>query len=249
MGLFDFFKKKQAPTPVAPEPEIDANVYLIAALYHKLDKMGYKVEKHPQYLSLIVNGDLEIAGMIIDEPNNHPSIIHAMFVTIHPVYFPEGIEEHLAGLGSTIEEKVETALVNYIQSIFLTIMDSLSDSHVPELDFMTMTGDQMVLWHPKIGDLMTQEQWMPIEGEPLYEVIGEKVKKNLTGNKLNWIKLFAAKQPDGSVIAECILNNVPWPEGTAAIGAYAESWDTGGRFKTMKQFIMFRKCDEHDTPS
>jgi len=250
MGVFDFFKKKTSDQKQIdsqqPEP-IDDNSYLLDILKNRLIELGYQIDRHPQYLALIVNSEIEIATAIIDNPNNHPSILHLMILTIHPKYFPNGIEENIVGIGTNIKDKVNSVIDNYINTTFLPIIDSFSDSHHPELDFSIIIDNKEVLWHPKLGNLTLQGQWIDQpQNEPFFEIIKDKLKNKLTSNKLNWLKLYISKRADGTIIGECLFNNEPWEEGLADITEYARSWKMKGDFQGLKQFIMFRKCDACD---
>ncbi|MCZ2357503.1 MAG: DUF6348 family protein [Bacteroidia bacterium] len=250
MGLFDFFKKKSSDSKQIdrqqPEPT-DNNSYLLETLRNRLIELGYQVDKNPQYLALVVNSEIEIATVIVDNPNNHPSILHLMILTIHPKYFPNGIEENIVGIGTNIQDKVNSVIDNYINTTFLPIIDSFSDSHNPDLDFSIIMNDKEVLWHPKLGNLTLQGQWndQP-ENESLFEIIKDKLKYKLTSNKLNWLKIYISKRADGTIIGESLFNNEPWEEGLADITEYAKSWRLKSDFQGLKQFIMFRKCDVYD---
>lgn len=251
MGLFDFFKKKstgqkQSETATALSPA-ERNGYVLAALKDRLMAAGYHAEKHPQYLSLIVNTDLEIATVIMDNPGYHPSLLHLMVVTIHPQYFPDGIHEDIVGIGASFEDKVNSVLDNYLNTTFQPIMDSFTDSHNPALDFTTMVNGKEVLWHPKMGPLTLQGQWSdPPQNEPFYELLKDKLPGLLTNNKLNWLKLYIARQADGSLTGECLFNNEIWKEGLEEIAAYAYTWKMHSDFQGMKQFMVFRRCDASD---
>ncbi len=121
MKLFDFFKKKPSGDN-APVPQpIDSNTYLLETLQSNLLRDGYKVERHPEYLSLIVNDGLELATAIIEDPNNNPSLIDIMVVAIHPVCFPAGLEEYVVSVGNTLQEKVKVVVDNYLETTFLTM--------------------------------------------------------------------------------------------------------------------------------
>jgi len=251
MGLFDFFKKKAADKNQADRQEsttpIHNNSYLLDALRNRLIQLGYQVDRHSQYLALIVNSEIEIATAIIDNSNNHPSILHLMILTIQPEYFPNGIQENIVGIGTTLQEKVNSVIDNYINTTFLTIIDSFSDSHNPDLDFSTMINGKEVLWHPKLGNLTFQGQWNDqLQNEPFFEIIKDKLKDKLTSNKLNWLKLYISKRADGTIMGECLFNNEPWEEGLTDITEYAKSWEIKSDFQGLKQFIMFRKCDAYD---
>jgi hypothetical protein len=250
MGLFDFFKKKSESNQIGKqetEIPIDNNLLLHENLKKRLLQLGYQVEMHSQYLALIVDSEIEIAAAIIENPNNHPSILHLMILTINPTYFAKGIEENIVGIGTTLEEKVDSVIDNYIDTTFLPIMDSFSDSHNPDLDFHTTIDNKEVLWHPKLGNLTFQGNWnnQP-QNEPFFEIIKDKLKNKLTSNKLNWLKLYITKRADGTIIGECLFNNAHWEEGLTDITEYAKSWEMGSSFQGLKQFIMFRRCDAFD---
>jgi hypothetical protein len=251
MGLFDFLKKK--PTTLesihrpTEEKQADRNLDLLEAFWLRLVEMGYKVEGDTRHPGIIVNDELEISTMIIDNPDSHPSIIQVLVRASHPKYFPGGIQESLVGIGYTFQDRVAAALDNYINTIFLTIMDSFTESHNPDFDFMVNTNGKDVLWHPKFGSLLLQGKWaeQPV-GEPLFELLQKQTPVKLTSNKINWLKIYLFRQKNEAIIGECTFNNQPWEEGLALVSEYANSWNIEGDFKGIKQFIMFRRCDKYD---
>ena len=243
MGLFDLFKKKPSDNKPQAAP-VDHNEYLLETLRNKLNEAGYAAERHPHYHALIVNGDIEIATFILDDPGMHPNLLHLLILTIHPEYFRDGIKENIVGLGTNIEEKVNSVIDNYINTTFLPIIDSFTDSHDPALDFTTVVDGKEILCHPKLGNLTFHGQWNDKPAnEPLFELIKDKLKNKLTSNKLNWLKMYISKRSDGTIIGECLFNNEPWEEGLADITEYARSWEMKSDFQGLKQFIMFRRCD------
>lgn len=250
MGLFSFFKKKQTEqnTPKADvvSPQ-EKNLYLLFALQNRLISLGHRVEKHSEYLGLIVDSELEIATAIIDNPNNHPSIIHLMVLTKHPVYFPNGIEENLVGIGSNTEDKTESVLNNYLSTTFNPIMEAFTDSHDSALDFTSTETGREILWHPKPGNISLQGKWTAEPEENVFlSLLKEKIKPKLANQKFNWLKVYISKQNNGEPMGECLVNNEPWPEGYEIIYKYAETWKNEGVFHGSKQFIMFRRCDAFD---
>jgi len=223
----------------------DDNTIVFDILKGKIEKLGYKAEKHPEYFSLVINNELEIATQIIDNPNNHPTILNLMVLTMQKEYFPNGIEENIVGMGTNIQDKANMAIDNFINTTFLPIIDSFTDSHNDELDFTINKNGTDILWHPKLGDLTLQGNWeSQPNGEPIFELLHEKLKSKLSNNKLNWLKVYIAKNKDSNEIhSECRLNNEPWEEGVSIVEEYAKTWVMTSGFQGMKQFIMFRKCD------
>lgn len=249
MGFFNLFKRniKSKQANIQQAKPIDNNLYLLDTFKNKLNELGYQAIRHPQLFALVINDNIEITTVIIDNPNNHPDIIHLMILTVQPDYFPEGIKENIAGIGTTLQDKVNAVIDNYINTTFLPIMDSLSDSHNPELDFSTRINDKEVLWHPQLGNLTLQGRWDEHpSNEPFFEIIRNKIQDKLTSNKINWLKLYVSKQADGTIIGECNFNNEPWEEGLKDITTYATTWEMKSKFKGLKQFIIFRRCDAYD---
>jgi hypothetical protein len=251
VGLFDFFKKKTTSN-LKPEyqpivPGFPKNWTALGALASKLGELGYQVNAHSDYTGLIVSDELEIEVAVVDVPGAHPSLMQMMVRASHPKYFPEGIVENVVGIGQSTEVQIDSALQNYIDSTFLTIMDSFTDTHCPELDFLEINNGREVLWHPKLGNLVMQGQWMEQpQGEPFFELLKHDIPGQLTTNKINWLKIYISKRADGEIIGECNFNNQPWEAATNKIYNYAAGWDMPGEFKGLKQFIMFRRCDAYD---
>lgn len=245
MGLFNFFKKDKGTPSQKEETPISDNQYLINRLQQRITELGYQVEKHPQYsTSVIINGDLEIATAIIENPDYHPSLLHLLIITIHRNYFPDGIEENIVGIGENLETKVESVLNNYLNTTFEPIIESFSDTHDPDLDFF----NENVLWHPKFGRLFIQgSSDQDLDHHHFYNLIKDEITPQMTSDKkFHWLKIYISKREDGSIIGECIFDNILCDSGFTKLEAFAETWNIESNFAGFKQFIMFRKCDKYD---
>lgn len=242
MGLFDFLKKKSA------EPELPPTVLLMAQLEYKIRALGYPVERNTQYLAITVNEHLEIAGAIIDTPGAHPLLAQVMLISIHKEYFPQGIKTHLAGIGETRNDQAESAADNYLKSIFPALIESLGEQH-SGVDFQSHTDGREMLWHPNMGSLIFQGQWTNAEAyehETLLNLLKNGIKSQLPNQKLNWLQLFMARQADGEITVECLLNNEPWENGALILHRYVEQWPKTSAYQSQKQFMVFRRCDAFD---
>jgi hypothetical protein len=251
MGLFDFFKRKTAET-IKPDyqpivPAFPKSWTALGALANELTDLGYQVTSHPDYIGLIVNKELEMEVTVVDVPGAHPSLMQLMVRASHPVYFPQGIIENVVGIGQSTEDQIHSALQNYIKSTFLPIMDSFADTHRPEFDFLAVSNGREALWHPKLGELIMQGQWVEQpQGEPFFELLKGEIPGQLNPQTINWLKVYISKRADGEIIGECIFNNQPWEAAANKIYNYAEGWHMPGEFKGLKQFILFRRCDAYD---
>lgn len=135
-----------------------------------------------------------------------------------------------------------------MNNTFNPIIESFSENHIPEMNFTTKVSDNDVLCHPNFGELVFQGQWTEFpDGEPLYEILKEKIKYKLNDQKFNWLKIYVTKNSKKETIAECIFNNEPWEEGLLLISEYAKNWSQKvDYFLAQKQFIIFRRCDQFD---
>jgi Family of unknown function (DUF6348) len=244
MGLFDFFKTKTSNTQQRIEEPINPDMYLISELQRRIEELGYSAEKSTQYISLIVESEIELATEIINSPENHPSLIQLHIVAVHKVYFPNGIHENIVGVGTTLQEKVTSVIDNYLSTTFPPIIDSFRDSHQLDLDF---TDDNNILWHPKLGNLSIQGQWENIAGdEPIFDILKDRLKSVMPNQKINWLKVYVSRLPNDEIIVECLLNNQHCSEGYEDMVEYVKTWKQSGVFLGQKQFIMFRRCDACD---
>ncbi|WP_196893606.1 DUF6348 family protein [Aureivirga marina] len=239
MKLFNIFKSKKK------EEKIDANLLVLQKLKEKIEEKGIAVEFSTKYAALIVASKIEIATAIMPG-EHHQAMLPVIFFTINEKYFPKGIEASLVGLGNSIEEKVNSVIENYIEFIFETIYRSFSENHNEGLDFKT-TKEREILWHVNSSDLILQGKWnnSNIE-EGLFSKVEAKLKENLVDKKLNWLKIYVARQADGEITSECLLNNEIWEEGQEIIKEYAKTWDDESIFLSQKQFIVLRRCDAFD---
>ena len=79
-----------------------------------------------------------------------------MILVTHPKYFSTGIIDNIAGFGFTTQEKINSAIENYLTTIFKPVIERFSENHIPEIDFTTKFRNNEILWHPKLGDLVFQ---------------------------------------------------------------------------------------------
>ncbi|SHL45304.1 hypothetical protein SAMN05444266_103382 [Chitinophaga jiangningensis] len=217
-------------------------VQILEALKIKLLEQHYKVNWLKEEETLLVDDVLEIAADYEPTPDGHPLVMKLVYVVIHREYFPKGIIEFLAGIGDTLEDRIDNGNNNFLQLVLPPILDSLNPTHNPDLD---LVDDQDNEWHVKAGDMGLQGEW---EEQPEDEVIllqlHEQLKEKLAeqSQPFCWLKVYTAINNDGTKIHECNFNNVHWEAGDEQISKIPESWDTPQVFKAIKQFVMLRRC-------
>ncbi|MBV8251289.1 MAG: hypothetical protein JO154_01680 [Chitinophaga sp.] len=228
--------KRQEDTPVYEQ--------LTHLLKEKLMEQHYHVEFNPERISLMVDHQVEVVASDVIQEGLHPNLTKLVFVVMHPEYFPDGIVEYLVGVGTTLHEKLESGIDNFLSTIFPPIMDGFNDTHDPDLDFNDRDG---ILWHPKEGQIGLQGNW---EEEPetasMREILNIFLKSIIPNQKFNWLKIYAAKDGQGNITHECNLNNQPWEAGAKVVADFAADWKNPNIFCGLKQFIVYRRCDAFD---
>jgi len=223
--------------------EDELNATFLQKLQTALTAKGCQVEISSQYAALKIDGELEVASGVL--PGDfHPSLAPFIVYTIHNDWFPEGIEENIVGIGESVSQKADRAVETYAKFIFPAIQESLADSHEEALDFSTESNGKKILWHPKPGGNVFQGEWDPSDpADSLYDLVSEEVIGNLENRKINWLKLYVARQPDGTIACDSLLNNKPWSPGVSLLNHYASNWPEKESFQSQKQLVMFRQCD------
>ena len=98
MGLFDFFKKKKPKSKPVPTPDPaadqDPNEVLLSQLSEGIELIGFKVKRHPEYVALIVNNELELAVAVL--PGDH----HLRNTPISQTASPFGLDCSNHSIGS-----------------------------------------------------------------------------------------------------------------------------------------------------
>ncbi len=226
------------------QEETPVYAQLTQLLKEKLMEQHYHVEFNQERISLTVDQQVEVIVSDVVEEGLHPHLMKQIYLIVHPEYFPKGIVEYLVGVGTTLQEKMETGIQNFLGTILPPILDGFNDTHDPELDFHDDNG---MLWHPKPGQLGLQGSW---EEEPetddLRALLNAKLQSVIPNQKFNWLKIYAAKDGEGKVTLDCNLNNEPWEAGSQVVLSVAQSWKNPPIFCAIKQFIMYRRCDAFD---
>lgn len=243
MGIFDRFRKKQAEKETASE--LEPNVLLRTELKRRLEDMGHSVLIQDDVV--YANGKIGILVEILEDPNLHPSVAKVGVLIAVEDFFGKGLSEVLAGIGDTMEQKVNSALQNLLTVTLPPVLDAFTDSHDPDLDFSVSSKGREILWHPKLGSLGFQGQWSEYpEYDRLFRILQDWLKEKMVDRKFNWLKIYVAKQGDGSIMGDCSLNNEFYEDGFKLLEEYAKAWDNADNFRAVKQFILFRRCDACD---
>lgn len=176
----------------------------------------------------------------------HPKvlIIQINFL-IHQPQIDEEIKESLLGIGegSNLELALKNGIHSFITGLLAPLLQSFNDTN-SEPDFNTQFGYNRLLWHAKLGELqiqgytrsniIDQHKFIKLILKEIYEILGNK--------QFYWIKIYASRQAN-KVIAECKINNEPFPAAQARIEEYLETTDANTQFKSEKQYLIIKQSN------
>lgn len=114
-------------------------------------------------------------------------------------FFPTGIIDCLAGIGSTDAEAVEAGARNYVGSVFSVVVESLLGGYEPSLDFKT---EDSALWHTMLGQLHVHGLWAKysdtLDESRFLELLKPLWLPRFQLQPFHWLKLYVSRQPSVS---------------------------------------------------
>lgn len=199
---------------------------------------------------MLIGNQLTISGLtltcLVGDRQQHPqAVVYGLEVRAYQAaYFPNGLVDCLAGIGTDDADAFTKAAHNYVTGILWTIIEALSAAHSPALDFYGRAG--RLKWHPLVGSLQVQGAWAAqraaLDDEHFLQLFQPHLTELLGDQPCHWLKIYASKMPSGEFIGDCMLDNEPWAAGLALLAQEVTAWEMAGQFAGQKQFLLFRQC-------
>jgi hypothetical protein len=197
---------------------------------------------------LIHDYKMSIKARVSNKTQHQNALLIQLDFIIKQENFDTEIIESVAGIGreNDINAAIKNGVASFASNVLEAITCSFYDTHNPELDFETMPGNSLHIWHPKIGVLHTQGYCdiNTVDNNRIFNMLKDDIIPRLGTKRFYWVKVYISRQSDGKVITQCTFNNEPFLIAQQKMEKYAESWNTGNQFKGEKQFILIRQCDK-----
>ena len=191
----------------------------------------------------------------VGERNQHQQgmVIAINIKATHEYLFPSGIRDSLAGIGVDEEEALSYGAAVWIDGVFSVIHELFvppdkAGESVTRLDMVSKnqeSGEEFA-WKLYLGPIQATGFWrerITDERETfLVERLINEISSELYYKRMIGIKMFVSKLPDGSIHADCWLNNENWMEGLNALYWFAEEWENQNVFGALKQFMIIMPC-------
>lgn len=221
-----------------------------------LEAGGYEVIRGADSLEHPASGLLLLPRLVSFTPGEGRAVSTATTMQVHhPELFPNGVFEYQHGGGQCLQQGMSWAIDQWMQLDFVTFLDALRDTP-GELMRMEMgfppREDQPEHWRRIIpGPVMHYCSDPPAdagsEEHPfcpccLFTNSIAAFHPCLDSQEFYALRLYAMRDENGEVQADCRLNGEDCEAGADALREYARTWPEAG-FECRKQYVLIRSID------
>ncbi|WP_051945667.1 DUF6348 family protein [Verrucomicrobium sp. BvORR106] len=275
--MFRWFKQKQSITPPQPDPENPGRGHtikvgfangdrswteeadLLSSLAEALSAAGHSIVRRKSWIE--VNRDFTIMPQVIAvHPLEDGGVRTSSTLQVaHRTLVPAGVFEYQYATGDDIKSALQKAFETWAASDLPVFLDALIEKP-DQCMTMQMTsdtpagsdGDRRVIFGPPAHAVsyssLTNEESHDFCPCCLFTNTHEAFKEILAGTSFHGIRLFAVRNADGSLEADCRVDGREWQAGEEALLQYAETWPDRG-FEYRKQYVGIQNWPGQSAPS
>ena len=163
--------------------------------------------------------------------------------------YDRNLYEWCTGWGADVFISAGSATASFCFAFLFGLRKMYSDED-PEV-FATEFAGKRHEWKAYRGDVVTMGD--PGEGghgrdaSRYWHLLKEEIKKRLGNQKMVYVKVFAARYPDG-IVGECRIDDVAVPELGRLVEGMVQNWPSDKIF-TEKQFFFIKQDEKTVIPS
>ncbi|MCB9231528.1 MAG: hypothetical protein H6581_07695 [Bacteroidia bacterium] len=186
------------------------------------------------------------------ESGNGIYSMHLGLQISHPFLPDEGVIDTLVSFGHSRTDALWQASMIFKEGLIEALDHGLQGYYFPELDFKSFDLLTPGHWHVLPGPLqgnMQPEDWGQdlIEENDFFLLLKDIFQERFQEGDFHWAKIYLARNDKGQVMPEVRIDNEVDSEATEIVASLALRWKPDGRYRMIKQFIFFRRCEaEHD---
>ena len=252
--MFDWFRKRERPPrPAAENPGRGHTVSvsfsnaqraweetddLAISLAGTLNALGHKATARGDWVEL-ESGFCLVPQVVSVEPTDNAGVKTSTTIqTSHPVLIPNGIFEFQHSSGAGVSDSFAMGFKNWAELDLPVFLDALREEAATCM-VAKLEADRRIVFGPTIQ--MAQEP-EAVPGQDdfcpcclLTKSLGDS-NDIVKEDRFLGIRLFASRDEKGHVEADFRVNGVEFPEGTAGLARYAQTWPQRG-FEYRKQYV------------
>jgi hypothetical protein len=177
----------------------------------------------------------------------------------HSEHFPQGVFEFQHATGDTIEDSIRCGVEQWAKTDLVALLDALRpkaetcmtmEISFPEAEGKPARFRRAVLSPVTHLQLKPPAQQAGADDEHpfcpccLLTRSFEAFKGLFENDGFFGIRLFAARDQDGSPQADCRVNGMDWEAGAVALRQYVETWPGEG-YEFRKQYVVLHNISNH----
>lgn len=164
------------------------------------------------------------------------------FSALHP-RFEEPIENTAAGTGKTQEEAIQRAISAFLVAEYDGIERFLDNKTSFELttDFF---GEEKQ-WKVSQSNITGMGEIGASLPVGFWNILNRHLVRHLGARRLYYVKAYASKQPDGRIICECRVNNMPSEELASLLEPVPRLWKEGVFCSQKQTFFIEQKPETY----
>ncbi|RSK44168.1 DUF6348 family protein [Hymenobacter perfusus] len=230
-------------------PSESEQAQLLAVTQTTIEQYYSDIEATPQGHQLLLRPcELRVEVRILSRNVYPAAVVECQsFHLYHPRLFPGGLLDRLSGIGRSVTEAAENGARLWADGALEVALQVLENRPDPALNFtVPAVGPGSERWHQFLGRVHVQGGWqsrLP-EVHPGYfsQILLPVLRVQTNLPPVSWLKVYVARQPDNSLLVDCLLNNELWPEALPLLEEAAQKWPGSGEFMAQRQYLAFRQC-------
>lgn len=224
---------------------------------------GHAIKRHDGWLEHPASGFMLVPLLVDLSPKEDGGVQTCTTIQInHPTLAPNGIFEYQHSIGDSLAESICEGIDQWMQVDFVTLLDALQsetrECTTLQMEFPESDGHPARIRRAVLGPvahMMTEPP--PPEEKPVAEPVDEEAcdadhdfcpcclltrsldafMPLMEGDGLYAIRMFAARNQDGSTDSDCRVNGEDFEPGAAALREYATTWPNAG-VEFRKQYVV-----------
>ena len=163
--------------------------------------------------------------------------------TIECPRFDEPVVECCAGAGQDPDQAIGAAAASFLFGMMAAVITLMRGESV--LQLTSEFGGKERKWNCIQSEIVGMGQ--PLSGDhrlDFWNALKSELPRVLGSRKITFIKIYGARQADGSVTAECRVNDVVCRFLSEALARIVEKWDNT-QFVSRKQIFILEQDPEH----
>jgi hypothetical protein len=217
---------------------------------------GYKIKNEKTWLRHTDSGFVIQPQFVEMQPLDNGGVRTTTTIQInHATLAPEGVFEYQHAGGSDVAGSISSGLDQWLQTDFVTLLDALraepqscmamnfsfpADGDAPARARRAVLGPAAhYMQNPPNRETENVGDEHPFCPCCLLTNSFEAFRDLIEGNGFYCLRLFAARNPDGTPEADCRVNGEDWESGAQALREYANNWAPAG-YEFRKQYIILQ---------